>query len=117
MVYAKREGRQEGRQEGLQEGLQEGRQEGLQEGRIEFARKLLKRNRPIDEIIEDDAIKIYPNPTNGKVYIETERDIKVYNQQGELLLETFGNQVDLSTYPQGMYLLQINGRWSKVVKQ
>jgi len=66
---------------------------------------------------EDSAIEIYPNPTNGKVFIETESDIKVYTLQGELLQETFGNQVDLSTYPQGVYLLQVNGKWRKVVKR
>ena len=60
---------------------------------------------------------IYPNPTTGIVYIETESDIKVYNQQGTLLLETFGNQIDLSAYPQGLYFLQINGAWAKVVKK
>ena len=70
------------------------------------------------ESIEEPAFKIYPNPTNGKVYIETESAIKVYDAQGTLLQETFGNQVDLSAYPQGVYLLQVNdGRWSRVVKQ
>ena len=67
-------------------------------------------------IIEEPLLEIYPNPTTGKIYIETESEIKVYNLQGELLQKTFGNQVDLSTYPQGVYLLQANGRWSKVIK-
>jgi hypothetical protein len=69
------------------------------------------------EPIEDLSIKIHPNPTTGKVYIETESVIKVYNQKGALLQETFGNQVDLSDYPQGVYMLQVNGNWTKVVKQ
>ena len=68
------------------------------------------------EPIETASFKIFPNPTTGKVHIETESNIKVLNLQGELLLETFGNQVDLSDYPQGVYLLQVNGRRSKVVK-
>jgi hypothetical protein len=69
------------------------------------------------ELIETDIVKFYPNPTTGQVYTETESDIKVYNQQGEVLQETFGNQIDLSDYPQGVYLLQVNGKWSKVIKQ
>jgi len=70
------------------------------------------------EPIEEPAFKIYPNPTTGKVYIEAEGEIKVYDAQGVLLLETFGNQVDLSAYPQGVYLLQVNGgRWIKMVKR
>jgi len=65
----------------------------------------------------NDELRIYPNPTSGKVYIETESEIKVYNQQGELLQETFGNQIDLSAYPKGVYLLQVNSKWRKVIKE
>jgi len=65
----------------------------------------------------NDELRVYPNPTSGKVYIETESKIKVYNQQGQFLQETFGNQIDLSDYPKGIYLLQVNGRLRKVVKQ
>ena len=61
-------------------------------------------------------LNIYPNPTNGKVYINIESEIKVYNQQGNLLLETFGKQVDLSGYPQGVYLLQVEDTWAKIIK-
>ena len=50
------EGRAEGRREGRQEGRREGRQEGRREEKIAFAQKLLKRNRPIDEIVEDTGL-------------------------------------------------------------
>jgi predicted transposase/invertase (TIGR01784 family) len=46
--WAITKGLQEGRQQGLQQGLQEGRQEE----KLEIAKKLLARNRPIDEIVE-----------------------------------------------------------------
>ena len=71
----------------------------------------------ITDVPQTPNILSYPNPTVGKVYIEIESNIKVYNMRGALLQETFGNQVDLSVYPQGVYLLQINEGWSKVVKQ
>ena len=58
------EGLAEGRSEGLAEGLAEGRSEGLAEGRSKgealkafaIAKSLLKRKRPIDEIIEDTGL-------------------------------------------------------------
>ena len=50
------EGRAEGRREGRQEGRREGRQEGRREEKIAFAQKLLKRNRPIDEIGADTGL-------------------------------------------------------------
>jgi len=71
----------------------------------------------IKKIVTTDKAKIYPNPTSDIVYIGVESDIKVYNSQGILLQSTFGNQVDLSVYAQGLYLLQINGEMVKVVKK
>ncbi len=48
--------RERGLQQGLEQGLEQGRQEGRQQGsllsRYEFARKLLLRNMPLDEICE-----------------------------------------------------------------
>ena len=71
----------------------------------------------IEEPDNYPALLIYPNPTTGKVYTETESNIKVYNLRGMLLQDIFSNQMDLSYYPQGVYLLQVNGSWSKVMKQ
>ncbi|MCL2055365.1 MAG: Rpn family recombination-promoting nuclease/putative transposase [Oscillospiraceae bacterium] len=60
MEGAKEEGLQEGLQKGLQKGRQEGRQEGLKEGlkkgTVDVARRLLSRNRPIEEIAEDTGL-------------------------------------------------------------
>jgi predicted transposase/invertase (TIGR01784 family) len=44
--------RAEGRQEGRQEGREEGRQEGSLEKAYAFARKLIRRNMPFEEICE-----------------------------------------------------------------
>jgi len=64
-----------------------------------------------------NTIKIHPNPTTGKVFWETDANIKLYNTQGIVLQKLFGRQVDLSDYPQGIYLLQINDTWIKVRKK
>jgi len=42
--------------------------------------------------------------------------IRVYNMQGFLLKTTFGTEVDLSGYPTGVYMLQINEDTIKVIK-
>jgi predicted transposase/invertase (TIGR01784 family) len=41
---------------GRKEGRQEGKLEGRQEGALAIARNMMKRNRPIDEIIEDTGL-------------------------------------------------------------
>ena len=40
----------------LNEGRVEGKEEGKAEGVLEFVLKLIKRNRPIDEIVEDSGL-------------------------------------------------------------
>ena len=70
----------------------------------------------IDEITAAQ-VKIYPNPTTGIINIGQQANIKVYSLQGALLQETFGTQVNLSSYPQGIYQLQVNDETVKVVKK
>jgi len=71
----------------------------------------------ITEVKNVPSIKVYPNPTTDKVFVETESNIKVYSTHGQLLQEVYGREVDLSNYPSGLYLLQVNGISTKVVKR
>ncbi|MDR2854651.1 MAG: hypothetical protein LBV40_00610 [Methanomicrobiales archaeon] len=52
LEYAEERGIKRGREEGMIEGMAIGMAEGLAESRAEIARKLLKQNRLIEEIIE-----------------------------------------------------------------
>lgn len=64
-----------------------------------------------------DDIKVYPNPTNGKVYIErkanTPTKMCLRSMNGALLLNhkstnnQFINSLDLMNFPAGMYQLEI----------
>ncbi len=60
---------------------------------------------------------VYPNPTKGIVYVSSECDIKLYDIQGKKLREIRGNQIDISSYPQGMYFLKVEGKTLKIVKE
>jgi hypothetical protein len=51
------------------------------------------------------------------VYISSECDIKLYDIQGKKLQEIRGNQIDISSYPQGMYFLKVEGKTLKIVKE
>lgn len=81
----------------------------------------------IDDI-DNNLLSVYPNPTNGNIYIELAGtpidEVLVYNATGELVLQqTFNGTVqavlDLSELPAGVHLLrtQSNGKWhqSRVV--
>lgn len=61
-------------------------------------------------ITENDSnIGIYPNPTNGMVNIRAEgiRNIVVMNALGQKVYETVENQIDLSQFGDGMFMLRI----------
>ena len=69
----------------------------------------------ISEIEKNKMYRIYPNPTNGKIYIQTITnyelritDLEVLNLQGQVLLqEKNNNEVDLSSLSSGVYFLQL----------
>jgi len=70
--------------------------------------------------IDDNTVQfnVYPNPTTDKVFLSAPANVKLFNQQGTLLQSSYGNEIDLSAYPQGLYILQIHGgRVVKVVRR
>jgi hypothetical protein len=64
-----------------------------------------------------DVIKIYPNPTTGELTIdfllaeEKQIDVTVFDQNGRVLFEQdisgCTDQIDLTPYPSGTYLMKI----------
>lgn len=69
----------------------------------------------MDEKIENADIHVYPNPTNGIIYLDVdEQDVQlsIYALNGSLLLENVLsnglNQVNLSGIQSGIYLMKIH---------
>ena len=63
-----------------------------------------------DGIAEIDSnVSVYPNPTNGIVNINAEglKNIVVMNTLGQKIFETAENQVDLSQFGTGLFMLRI----------
>ncbi|MDR1681775.1 MAG: T9SS type A sorting domain-containing protein [Candidatus Symbiothrix sp.] len=68
---------------------------------------------------EEQAIRVYPNPTGGRLFIQTTVPISVsvYDAAGRLVLSTLtGSEIDLSAYPAGIYLLKMENRYVKLIK-
>jgi hypothetical protein len=66
----------------------------------------------INLLTEEAAISIYPNPVTDRLYIQSPvaiRQVVVYNTNGSILLqqENLGNSINVSTLPQGVYMLKI----------
>jgi hypothetical protein len=70
-----------------------------------------------------DNIKLYPNPTNGTVFINMPNPNKVYvyNTLGiltkELYLEKGEHEIDISNFPSGVYLFRIANESIKLIKE
>lgn len=70
------------------------------------------------------TFKLYPNPTSSILNIESDLEIKnsqIYNQIGQMVLETKSKTIDLSSLTTGIYLIQTqfeNGtfRTERIVK-
>ena len=61
--------------------------------------------------MENNRIKIYPNPTTGLIYVELDKafDAVVYNYQGQVVMREYDNngQIDLSELNAGVYFVEI----------
>jgi hypothetical protein len=69
----------------------------------------------------DKNWNLYPNPTSGRVFIDTNSkttNVKVLNTLGVKIIDTFENVIDISNYPAGTYYIQIfeNGTLAETKK-
>ena len=67
----------------------------------------------INDITQNNAVSIYPNPNNGKFIIEPKNNnrltnIEVYNSLGEKVLQQNANEIELSASPKGIYIVKIS---------
>lgn len=77
------------------------------------------------EKYKDFGVKVFPNPSNGKVNIEINKDyykanITVLDLSGKIIIsETLSNnnskEIDLSSYAKGMYIIQLDVDNEKIV--
>ncbi len=68
-------------------------------------------NLPTDiEFIEENSLRVYPNPTNGKIFIKTQEKIykiTVLDITGKIIIETKKPEIDLANQKKGIYLMKI----------
>ena len=69
-----------------------------------------------------NSFRIYPNPTSGTVFIDSQvtiDTIEVYNTIGNLMLmqELPNSKIDVSSLPTGLYILKVYAEGSSAVKK
>jgi hypothetical protein len=71
----------------------------------------------------DDSFRIYPNPCKSSIYIERagkeSAHIRIFNLAGQILVDTFleGNELNVSSLPQGIFIIKIDTFSTYLVKQ
>lgn len=65
----------------------------------------------------DNYFTVYPNPTTNTLNLSNTSEYQIMNSFGQIILSGKGNQVDLSTQRQGVYILQVQGLSFKIIKQ
>lgn len=77
------------------------------------------KNTGINEISDNAYFTIYPNPTTGEFRVSGfefgVEDIQVYDLFGRLLLRSNKPQIDMSSYPAGLYIWRVGNARGKLV--
>lgn len=71
-----------------------------------------------DEQNEDELpeVFLYPNPTEGLIYINKEEKWQLYSAMGNYLFEGTGNVIDLNSVASGVYLVKIGNEYLRIIK-
>lgn len=67
-----------------------------------------------------DAISVYPNPVSDKLLIHGAGDspmVYIMNANGEIVMQSKGSEVVVSSLPEGLYLVKVGGLFAKFLKK
>lgn len=63
----------------------------------------------IDNSYNNDQVEIYPNPTNGKIFLNTTKveTVEIIDLQGKQIYSGIENTIDISQEPKGLYIIKV----------
>lgn len=71
-------------------------------------------------VIQEHDVAIYPNPFSERVFVRNNiggDPVFIYDYTGRLVMKSDQSEINLSTYPQGIYLFKIGNKAVKMVKK
>jgi hypothetical protein len=74
------------------------------------------------EDLDSEKLQFYPNPTNSKIVVkgvdqENMKNIKIYDTLGQSLhsFQTTNFTIDVSSFPKGIYFIQLKNTVEKLI--
>jgi hypothetical protein len=63
-----------------------------------------------------NKITLYPNPTSSLLYVDEISELEVINQNGQLIIKSKTDKLDLSNLVDGIYYVKVNNLYiNKIV--
>lgn len=70
----------------------------------------------IDEVSNEEELLIYPNPTTGIFTVQdVTGEIQVYDLFGRLVLRSNKKEIDMGSYPKGIYMVRVGEAIRKLI--
>ena len=76
----------------------------------------------VDEIVTDNGLNVYPNPTNGIIYVLSDNygEYRITNLMGQTMIigtiDCENQQIDISSLSEGIYFITIDNATMKFMK-
>lgn len=74
----------------------------------------------LNELKDDDKVKVFPNPTNGMVHIYSDNGFKnatLYSESGKIVMTEIKHSFDIQNLPSGLYFLELDAYNKHLVKK
>lgn len=68
----------------------------------------------------DNVISIYPNPVSEKIFLSGVDDyvkVEILDVNGYVVKEYRGNEIDVTSLTDGLYILTVAGKYAKFIKK
>jgi hypothetical protein len=71
----------------------------------------------MNDINENNILLVFPNPTNGELFISEHTNIVIADKSGKVFLQKQNtNKIDLSMLPNGLYFLSVGENLNQIFK-
>ena len=64
-----------------------------------------------------NELSLFPNPTDGIISLGSDKNyqLEIYSLEGKIILNDFGNEIDISSIQNGTYFLKITQENTNIV--